>query len=196
MCVFNLCCNNIYIIYIISRVLDYDSSLNKYLEVHFKLLMTVNIMMYGIYVVVIRDSAFYHAETQYTGENDYPPQHYDNWMLFYYWLSLGYHVHRCAFQFFNHARKDFWAMFIHHWTTIALISISWVAGFCQTGVLVMFLHDNGDVWLPLAKVLFCFCFVYNVVLVSFVCTAAYHIVFCFVLFYLILFFSYSVIMDG
>ena len=133
-------------------VKDYDSSVNKFLEVNFKLIMTVFIMCFGIYVVVLRDSAFWHAETLYTGKNFKPPQYYDGPMLFYYWLSLGYHVHRCFFQFFNHARSDFWAMFIHHWATICLISLSWVSGFCETGCLVMFLHDNGDVWLPLAKV--------------------------------------------
>ena len=132
--------------------LDREVSVNKYLEVLFKLLMTTMIMFCGICVVIFRDSAFWHPKTLYTGENDKPPQKYDNFMLFYYWLSLGYHLHRSFFQFFNHTRKDFWAMFIHHWATIALISLSFMSGFCETGCLVMFLHDNGDVWLPAAKV--------------------------------------------
>lgn len=44
-------------------------------------------------------------------------------------------------------------MFVHHNTTIALISLSWMAHFTRVGTLVLVVHDCSDHILELAKML-------------------------------------------
>ena len=47
----------------------------------------------------------------------------DVWL--YYMLELAFYWSLCFSQFFDVKRKDFWEMFIHHLTTIALLCFSW-----------------------------------------------------------------------
>jgi hypothetical protein len=76
----------------------------------------------------------------------------DTWDVFlYYQISLGYHGHRALYQFVNVKRKDFWALFAHHWVTLFLICTSFAMGIMQSGCLVMFIHDNSDFLLSTAK---------------------------------------------
>ena len=42
-------------------------------------------------------------------------------------------------------------MFIHHIMTILLISISWTTNFFRVGTLVLWVHDQADVWIDAAK---------------------------------------------
>lgn len=128
---------------------EYDSNVEKYQENVFKLFITTFITLYGCYVVLIRENFFWQPASQWACK--VPPQPYDAWITNYYVIALGYHFHRTMFQFVGAIRKDFWVLFVHHWATIALISISWLIGFMQTGSLIMFLHDNGDFWLSLGK---------------------------------------------
>ena len=54
-------------------------------------------------------------------------------------------------QFFDVRRKDFWEMFIHHNTTIALMMFSWTTHSHRIGSLVLIVHDCADHLLELAK---------------------------------------------
>jgi len=66
-------------------------------------------------------------------------------LSFYWSLSIS--------QFFDVKRKDFVEMFIHHVTTIALLSLSWTCNLTRCGSLVLLVHDCSDVFLELAKML-------------------------------------------
>ena len=92
-----------------------------------------------------------------------------NFQLAFYWsLSI--------LQFFDVKRKDFWEMFVHHLTTIALLCFSWtcnltrcpaacdaddavwgIQGICndkapsRCGALVLIVHDFADAFLEAAK---------------------------------------------
>ena len=101
--------------------------------------------------MLTRESSFWYPNLQYTGNNEYPPQSYDSYDLFYTNISFGYHIHRLLYHAIGPKRHDFWSLFLHHWITIILISVSFLSGTCQTGVLVLFIHDNGDIWIPLSK---------------------------------------------
>ena len=47
--------------------------------------------------------------------------------------------------------QDFWEMFIHHNTTIALMMFSWTTHSHRIGTLVLIVHDCADHLLELAK---------------------------------------------
>jgi len=53
--------------------------------------------------------------------------------------------------FLEHKRKDFLEMQIHHWTTVALIYISYFYGWNRIGCCVMLLLDPADAILHIAK---------------------------------------------
>ena len=58
----------------------------------------------------------------------------------------------CVFtQFFDVKRKDFWEMFIHHITTIALMAFSWTCNLTRVGTLVLIIHDCADIFLEVGK---------------------------------------------
>eukprot|EP00090_Calanus_glacialis_P046438 TRINITY_DN9121_c0_g1_i10.p2 TRINITY_DN9121_c0_g1~~TRINITY_DN9121_c0_g1_i10.p2 ORF type:complete len:187 (-),score=52.85 TRINITY_DN9121_c0_g1_i10:220-780(-) len=75
----------------------------------------------------------------------------DNDVWWYYMLELSFYWSLTISQFFDVKRKDFWEMFIHHNTTIALMMFSWSAHFTRMGTLVMIIHDCADHLLELAK---------------------------------------------
>jgi ceramide synthetase len=63
----------------------------------------------------------------------------------YYTYAIPYCI------FFETKRKDFWATFLHHIVTVALIGYSFCLGLTKVGVVIMFLHDICDPWLEVAK---------------------------------------------
>lgn len=44
-----------------------------------------------------------------------------------------------------HRDKDHAIMIVHHGATLALIFLSWIAGHCRVGAVVMLLHDSSDI---------------------------------------------------
>lgn len=69
----------------------------------------------------------------------------------FYLLQLGFWISCCLFIFFETRRKDFVEMSVHHCSTVFLISFSYLFDFSRPGILVMSLHDLGDVFLYAAK---------------------------------------------
>ena len=53
----------------------------------------------------------------------------------------------CISQFFDVKRKDFWEMFIHHVTTIALMGFSWTCNLTRVGTLVLVIHNCANIFL-------------------------------------------------
>ena len=66
-------------------------------------------------------------------------------------MQKGYHLNRALSQFHNPVRKDFVAMFIHHWTTLSLIFCSFVGGKTRCGCIILSIHESADVFLEAAK---------------------------------------------
>eukprot|EP01084_Bolivina_argentea_P083603 151379_1 len=127
---------------------------DKFLESIFKVTVVSMIAIYGFYVVNIKHDLFMNHRHQWPSYPDAEPyrQKTDSYLLLYYNLSLGYHMQRTFLQFHNPTRKDFIALLIHHWSTIILILFSYLASFLRTGSLVLFLHENSDIFLESAKV--------------------------------------------
>nr|CAD7593827.1 unnamed protein product [Timema genevievae] len=82
---------------------------------------------------------------------NYPHQSVPDDCWWYYMMSLTFYWALAASQFFDVQRKDFWPMFIHHITTICLLSFSWVCNMVRIGTLVLLIHDCADIFLEAAK---------------------------------------------
>lgn len=132
---------------------DFVIKKDKFLESIFKVTVVTSIAIYGFYVVNIKHDFFMNHRSIWPLYPDKEPyrQKTDNYLLIYYILSIGYHLQRTLFQFHNPGRKDFIALLIHHWSTIILLIFSYLASFLRTGSLVLFIHENSDIFLESAK---------------------------------------------
>lgn len=73
---------------------------------------------------------------------------------FYYLFELSYYVSCVLFLLFHDTkRKDFAEFFTHHVATISLIVLSYILGWMRLGLIILLLHDVGDVFLYSAKVM-------------------------------------------
>eukprot|EP01083_Nonionella_stella_P093169 260968_1 len=133
---------------------EFGVKTEKFLEAIFKVSTVTMIACYGFYVVNIHHDFFINHKKQWPKYPDEEPyrQQTDDWLLWYYILSLGYHIQRTFFQWHNPGRKDFVALVIHHWSTIICLLFSYLASFLRTGALVIFIHENSDVFLESAKI--------------------------------------------
>ena len=85
-------------------------------------------------------------------------QHWEHWPLhdltgpirFYYQVELGSYIHQ--FLWTEVERSDAVEMMVHHLTTIALISLSYLTNFTRVGTSILFLHDSADIFLESAKI--------------------------------------------
>ena len=62
-----------------------------------------------------------------------------------------YHLNRALTQFSNPSRKDFVALFIHHWATLLLMTCSFMSGKLRTGCITLALHEYSDIFLESGK---------------------------------------------
>jgi len=69
----------------------------------------------------------------------------------YYLVELSFWISCCIYLFVETKRKDRIEMIIHHVSTVILVLYSYYYGFTRSGLLIMYLHDIGDVFLYLAK---------------------------------------------
>ncbi|KRY93746.1 Ceramide synthase 5 [Trichinella pseudospiralis] len=81
----------------------------------------------------------------------YPYQPVDPEIRWYYLIELSFYWALMFSQFVDVVRKDFWVNFIHHITTILLLSFSWADNFVRIGTLVLVIHDAADFWMETAK---------------------------------------------
>jgi len=72
-------------------------------------------------------------------------------MKIYYFLELSFYLSLLISQFVDVKRRDFYQLFVHHVTTIILLTLSYICSFYRFGVVILFLHDVADVWLEAAK---------------------------------------------
>jgi ceramide synthetase len=126
---------------------EYDTNLKKFREEGWKAAVTAMITSFGFYVISSEEVRAINI-AQWTQRY---PQLRTPLMIWYYRIALGYHVFRTIGQFFEKRRKDFIAMMIHHWITITLIISSQLLSVTEVGIIVMVIHDNGDMLLAMSK---------------------------------------------
>lgn len=84
---------------------------------------------------------------------NYPHHDIERSVWWYYMIELSFYWSLSISQFTDVKRKDFVEMFIHHLTTIALLSFSWTCNLTRCGSLVLLTHDCADIFLEAAKML-------------------------------------------
>jgi len=125
------------------------STLDKFCETGWRWLFYTTILGYGLAVLIDKP---WLADIHQCWV-DYPYHTVDLGIWIYYMLELAFYWSLSITQWFDVKRKDFWQMFIHHNTTIALMMFSWSTHFVRVGTLVLVLHDSSDHLLELAKLL-------------------------------------------
>lgn len=129
------------------RQAELPSTLKKFCETGWRWVFYTSILVYG--VVCLWDKPwFWNIRHCWY---DYPYHQVDSDVWFYYMVELSFYWSLSISQFFDVKRKDFWEMFVHHNTTIALMMFSWTAHFTRIGTLVLIVHDCADHLLELAK---------------------------------------------
>ena len=96
---------------------------------------------------------------------DFPTVSNSVGLKIYYIISLTYHFENTIVHLITWPQNDFYQMLGHHIATIILITFSYVCGLTHIGVHVMFLMDNGDIfigairiiidWAPVFYILIC-----------------------------------------
>ncbi|KAA8490557.1 Ceramide synthase 4 [Porphyridium purpureum] len=81
---------------------------------------------------------------------DYPPAMSTD-LRFYYLAQLGFYIGCLVFLNMDTRRSDYVQYIIHHAATTILVSGSYVTGYVRVGVIVLILHDVGDIFLYGAK---------------------------------------------
>jgi len=129
------------------RQAELPTTLNKFCETGWRWLFYTAILIYG-FVCLWSKPWFWNIRHCWY---DYPYHPIDPDVWVYYMVELSFYWSLSISQFFDVKRKDFWEMFIHHNTTIALMMFSWTAHFTRIGTLVLIVHDCADHLLELAK---------------------------------------------
>jgi len=129
------------------RQADLPNTLKKFCETGWRWMFYTCILVYGFFCLWSKPWFWNIRYCWY----DYPYHQVDRDVWVYYMVELSFYWSLSISQFFDVKRKDFWEMFIHHNTTIALMMFSWTAHFTRIGTLVLIVHDCADHLLELAK---------------------------------------------
>jgi len=129
------------------RLQQLPNTLQKFQETGWRWLFYTLILVYG-FQCLWRKPWFWNIRHCWY---DYPYHQIDSDVWVYYMVELSFYWSLSISQFFDVRRKDFWEMFIHHQTTIALMMFSWTTHSHRIGTLVLIVHDCADHLLELAK---------------------------------------------
>ncbi|KPI99069.1 LAG1 longevity assurance-like 6 [Papilio xuthus] len=129
------------------RSQDKPSTLVKFCENSWRCIFYLYNFSYGLFVLWDKEW-MWDIDQCYVG---YPYHGITNDIWWYYMISTAFYWSLTISQFWDVRRKDFWQMFVHHITTIALLSFSWVCNLHRIGTLVLLVHDCADILLDAAK---------------------------------------------
>lgn len=132
---------------------------------------------FSLYVFVVRPNVGYTYDllsnkSHVVGDllSPFPPK-MSGYERFYYSQAFGFYISGLIFTVFLDTRhSDLYEMVIHHVSTIVLIVMSYLYGYIRVGVIVIALHDVGDIFLYSSK-LFHHMGVKGVDILLFVCFA-------------------------
>jgi len=131
----------------IRRMQNKPSTLDKFSETGWRGFYYSSVFLYGCSVLWNKPWLWDIKHCWY----NYPLHRIDSDVWWYYMVELSFYWALCISQFFDVKRKDFWEMFIHHVTTIALMGFSWTCNLTRVGTLVLVIHDCADIFLEAAK---------------------------------------------
>jgi len=129
------------------KLQDKPSTMEKFSETGWRAVYYTFAFLFGI-VTLWDKSWLWDIKVCWYG---YPHHSVDDGVWYYYMLELAFYWSLFFSQFRDVKRKDFWEMFLHHVTTIALLTFSWTCNLTRCGSLVLVIHDCADIFLELAK---------------------------------------------
>lgn len=129
------------------RLQNKPSTLDKFAETGWRCFYYSSIFLYGVMILWSKPWLWDIKHCWY----NYPHHKIERDVWWYYMIELSFYWALCISQFFDVKRKDFWEMFIHHVTTIALMAFSWTCNLTRVGTLVLVIHDCADIFLEAAK---------------------------------------------
>lgn len=123
-------------------------ALKKATETCWRFVFYFCMLSYGSYVLFRKD--WFLDNSKWI--KDFIETHEFSWdMKCYYIVELSLYISLLISQFFDIKRKDFYQLFVHHVTTVALLLISYIESTYRFGLVILYLHDMADVWLEAAK---------------------------------------------
>lgn len=126
---------------------DKTSKVTRFAESSWRFFYYFTIFIYGFVVLWDKPWLWDIFETW----RNYPHQNLTMDVWFYYMFSLTFYWSLCISQYFDVRHKDFWQMFVHHISTVLLMSLSWVVNLYRLGTLVLLVHDSSDIFLESLK---------------------------------------------
>lgn len=79
-----------------------------------------------------------------------PPMNFSEHM--YYSQTTGFYISATIFLLvWDGRRSDFGQMVLHHFVTVGLVVVSYLYGYVRAGIIIVALHDFGDIFLYSAK---------------------------------------------
>uniref|UniRef100_A0A7S1EPI5 TLC domain-containing protein n=1 Tax=Timspurckia oligopyrenoides TaxID=708627 RepID=A0A7S1EPI5_9RHOD len=82
---------------------------------------------------------------------NYPPSTLSFGLKHFYLIETGFYIGSFIFLIIDTKRKDFLQYIIHHVATVLLLIGSYLIGYVRIGLIVVMLHDFGDISLYVAK---------------------------------------------
>ncbi|XP_064401149.1 ceramide synthase 5-like [Halichondria panicea] len=125
------------------------SLLTKFKETGWRFLAYLSLVVYGLWAN-LKEPCVWDLSTCYHGYPTTPPT---KEVLLYWAFQLAFYCSLLVSHFKDIRRKDFYQMFVHHITTLALLTFAYTVNMLQTGMLIALVHDLSDVPLELAKML-------------------------------------------
>lgn len=126
-----------------------DLTLVKWREACWKLLTYSGLSLYGAFVVV---SEPWLMNTRLLWE-DWPAQNHTFALRLWYALEFGLYAYGLVdLLVWEAVRNDYYAMILHHVSTLALVFGSFWFGFLRIGCLVLLINDFVDLWFEGAKI--------------------------------------------
>jgi len=107
--------------------------------------------LFGLYAYSLESWSVWPSTQIWEG---YPLQSMGFWFETYYFLGFGFYTSALVgVVFLDKPRSDYYEYLLHHLVTLFLIATSWHFRCHRYGLIILLLHDTGDVLLNLAKLL-------------------------------------------
>lgn len=94
-----------------------------------------------------------------------------SWIRIYYAIGFGNYAYASISVFSDPKQSDFFAMLVHHVSTMLVIAVSYSIKMTRVGAVILLLHDCSDPFMEIAKC-FLYCKRQNIADFLFLCFAA------------------------
>ncbi|GAM22453.1 hypothetical protein SAMD00019534_056280 [Acytostelium subglobosum LB1] len=124
------------------------SYMARFLENGWYSLYYISAFVYGCYLYSQENWTLFPTINLWLG---WPIQPFNTLYRTYYLLELAFYLHCTIAIFMETKRKDFYQMLTHHFATFFLVGASYWYRYHRIGLVILWLHNAGDIFLYTAK---------------------------------------------